>query len=206
MEKRVCVNCGKQFVIEDGEIAFYNKNGLSLPKRCKNCRNSAKEVKKRKNGDLKIKATLFVFLTAILSLVAGFVFFKDGHYSQSFMCFGAGLSVFLLYFLIFVFKRKSVSLDELREISGEFKYSFSNAETFKEHYLKHKNETRCSSPREYLEKANNVIASKSSLFKTEKEDGDKIYFNKKTGEIVFVSGYNKIRTYYICDEDYFNRQ
>ena len=34
----VCKQCGKEFVLTDGEIEFYKSKGLNLPKRCKDCR------------------------------------------------------------------------------------------------------------------------------------------------------------------------
>ena len=44
------------------------------------------------------------------------------------------------------------------------------------------------------------------LVKIEKEDGDTVYFNKKTGGIVFVSPKGYIRSFYLSDLDYFKRQ
>lgn len=42
MIRRVCKDCGKEFEIEDGEIEFYESKGLSLPKRCADCREKRK--------------------------------------------------------------------------------------------------------------------------------------------------------------------
>lgn len=36
--ERQCVDCSKTFVIEPGEVAFYENKGLDLPKRCAECR------------------------------------------------------------------------------------------------------------------------------------------------------------------------
>ena len=36
--KRVCKQCGKEFELSEGEIRFYEKKGLELPKRCQQCR------------------------------------------------------------------------------------------------------------------------------------------------------------------------
>ncbi len=41
---RKCVDCGRDFEITEGEIEFYNKKNMNLPKRCKECRD------KKKNG------------------------------------------------------------------------------------------------------------------------------------------------------------
>lgn len=36
--KRTCIQCGKEFELTNSEIGFYKKRKLSLPKRCKECR------------------------------------------------------------------------------------------------------------------------------------------------------------------------
>ena len=43
--KQTCVDCRKEFTIAVGEQIFYEKKGLSLPKRDKICR----KLKKQKN-------------------------------------------------------------------------------------------------------------------------------------------------------------
>ena len=48
--------------------------------------------------------------------------------------------------------------------------------------------------------------SSESISENEAEDNDDVYFLKQTGEIVFVSSDGFIRTYFISDEAYFNRQ
>ena len=46
MMKRICKQCGKEFVLTDAELDFYKKKNLTLPKRCKACR----EKNKRQEG------------------------------------------------------------------------------------------------------------------------------------------------------------
>lgn len=46
MLKRTCVQCGKEFEMNQSEINFYKKKKLSLPKRCKECREMNKTAKK----------------------------------------------------------------------------------------------------------------------------------------------------------------
>jgi len=46
MLKRTCVQCGKEFEMSQSEINFYKKKKLSLPKRCKECREENKNKKK----------------------------------------------------------------------------------------------------------------------------------------------------------------
>ena len=42
--KRICKQCGVEFEISDSEIEFYKNKNLSLPKRCKQCRNKNKQI------------------------------------------------------------------------------------------------------------------------------------------------------------------
>lgn len=55
MLKRTCVQCGKEFEMNQSEISFYKKKKLSLPKRCKECRelNKAKKNGKQNEQDEK---------------------------------------------------------------------------------------------------------------------------------------------------------
>lgn len=48
MEKRTCKQCGKKFTLSNGEIEFYKEKKLSLPKRCKKCREKNKIAEKNK--------------------------------------------------------------------------------------------------------------------------------------------------------------
>ena len=85
-------------------------------------------------------------------------------------------------------------------------YTFRSSKQLTQHFEKHGREVGAKSENEYVDMANAVINNPSALYKTEAEDGDHIYFLKSTGEIVFVSTDGFIRTYFISDEDYFNRQ
>jgi len=42
MQKRKCIQCGKEFNITDSEEKFYESKGFALPKRCKFCRQKNK--------------------------------------------------------------------------------------------------------------------------------------------------------------------
>ena len=42
--KKTCVQCKKEFMLTDSEIAFYKNKGLSLPKRCKECRDANRKT------------------------------------------------------------------------------------------------------------------------------------------------------------------
>ena len=41
--QRKCKDCGKDFVLDDGEVNFYIRKKLHLPVRCKSCRLSVKQ-------------------------------------------------------------------------------------------------------------------------------------------------------------------
>ncbi len=91
--------------------------------------------------------------------------------------------------------------------NNEYKgYTFRSSKQLTSHFQKHGSEVGADSENSYVDMANAVINNPASLYKTEAEDGDSIYFLESTGEIVFVSTDGFIRTYFISDYDYFNRQ
>lgn len=85
---------------------------------------------------------------------------------------------------------------------------FRTPEKLLEHFFEHGEETGCQSAEEYLIKANAVIANPKTLTKneTDENDNDKIYYLSQTGEIVFVGLEGYIKTYFIADDEYFERQ
>jgi len=85
-------------------------------------------------------------------------------------------------------------------------YHFRKAEYLTEHFQKHGAEFPYATEEEYLLGANNVIQNPNALHKLEAEDGDDVYFVESTGEFVIVSTDGYIRTYFIADLDYYNRQ
>ena len=64
----------------------------------------------------------------------------------------------------------------------------------------------CATAEEYLAAANAVVANPAALHKLQAEDGDDLYFLESTGEFVVVSPAGYLRTYYLTDRDYFERQ
>lgn len=84
--------------------------------------------------------------------------------------------------------------------------TFRTDEKLQQHFEKHGWETGCATADEYLAAANAVIASPEALHKLQAEDGDDLYFLERTGEFVVVSPAGYIRTYYLTDRDYFDRQ
>ena len=85
-------------------------------------------------------------------------------------------------------------------------YTFRSDKLLQEHYEKHGREMGYENAAAYVAGANRVISSPDALHKLEAEDGDHVYFLEATGEIVFVSTDGYIRTYFISDIGYFNRQ
>ncbi len=83
---------------------------------------------------------------------------------------------------------------------------FRNAEKLSQHFEKHGEEVGASSKGAYVAAANAVVANSDALHKEESEDGDDVYFLQDTGELVVVSQKGYIRTYFIADLDYFERQ
>lgn len=84
--------------------------------------------------------------------------------------------------------------------------AFRTEDKLQQHFEKHGQETGCATAEEYLAAANAVVANPAALHKLQAEDGDDLYFLESTGEFVVVSPAGYIRTYYLTDRDYFERQ
>ena len=160
MKKQNCVSCGKQFILTDSEIAFFESKSLNLPKRCEACREKRKEIENRSDKN----------------------------------------------FIVKLFEKIVTRENNLTKVQNAFQFRFKNNEELKEHFIKHGRECNCKTPKKYLKTANKIIKSKKSLKRKGKDDGDTVYFNKKTGGIVFLSQQGVIRSFYISDITYFNRQ
>jgi len=85
-------------------------------------------------------------------------------------------------------------------------YVFRKPEYLTEHFQKHGAEFPYATQEEYLLGANNVIQNPNALHKLEAEDGDDVYYVESTREFVVVSTDGYIRTYFLTDLDYYNRQ
>lgn len=87
-------------------------------------------------------------------------------------------------------------------------YHFRNKDLLESHYEKHGKEMGFSSSKEYEMSASDVVNNPESLHKTEKEDGDDVYYKENTNEFVVVSTDGYIRTYFNPDsgKKYFDRQ
>lgn len=87
-------------------------------------------------------------------------------------------------------------------------YHFRNEDLLESHHEKHGKEMGFSSSKEYEMSASDVVNNPESLHKTEKEDGDDVYYKENTNEFVVVSTDGYIRTYFNPDsgKKYFDRQ
>lgn len=87
-------------------------------------------------------------------------------------------------------------------------YKFRNKSLLEQHYQKHGKDMGFKSAEEYEKAAAAVPNDPAALHKTEKEDGDDVYYIESTNEFVVVSTDGYIRTYFNPDRgiDYFNKQ
>ncbi len=85
---------------------------------------------------------------------------------------------------------------------------FRTPEKLLEHFSEHGKEVGCETAEEYLIRANAVVENPESKSKheTDEDDFDKIFYLPQTGEIVFVSLDGYLRTYFIADDEYFEKQ
>lgn len=107
------------------------------------------------------------------------------------------------------FNMEGTGVDVSTEIKSESTvYSFRSDKHLSDHYNKHGIEMGFASKEEYEEAANKVINNPDALHKTEKEDGDDIYYLEETNEFVVVSTDGFIRTYFCPDsgKKYFDKQ
>ncbi|MCR5801546.1 MAG: hypothetical protein K6G57_04365 [Lachnospiraceae bacterium] len=90
----------------------------------------------------------------------------------------------------------------------QVQYHFRNEKLLKQHYEKHGIEMGFDSPEEYEAAASAVIYNPDVLTKTEKEDGDYVFYVEETNEFVVVSTDGFIRTYFLPSggKSYFDRQ
>lgn len=203
MIKRTCKQCGKNFTITDSEVQFYKSKGLELPKRCSECRkknnnninnNLNDDIEKTKENE-NYKSTKH----------------KINKNTNVFKSIVASLLVVLVLVISRVFSIDISGLWQDANYTNEQSASslqFRNERLLDDHFIKHGSEFGYSTKEEYLEGANKVINSPSSLHKQEGEDGDDIYYDEKSNEIVFVSEDGYIRTYFKPSEgiNYYNRQ
>lgn len=92
--------------------------------------------------------------------------------------------------------------------SATGQYKFRKESLLNQHYEKHGIEMGFDSAEEYEAAASAVVNHPDVLHKTEKEDGDDVYYLEETNEFVVVSTDGYLRTYFYPSDgiDYYNRQ
>ncbi len=195
-----CVQCGKVFSLSDSELEFFKSKNLSIPKRCKECREQNRTSKPHKYksyyADNANKEDLaFAVITAVITIAL--LFFK-----VPYIWIFSGIAAIKFLFSFLLGKLNRVYIQEFD--TSIYKYTFYDTRSMTKHYVKHGKETGCSSMEDYLHKTNLVILNKGNLSKPQKKDGDTIYYNPTTKEFVVIAKAGYIRTYFIASDKYYN--
>ena len=205
MIKRKCKQCGKEFVLSDSEIKFFNDKNLELPKRCSECRKENKNNNKEYNIENSKSEKINNNKDNIHKN------YKSDSKKKTFRnIIAAGLVLIVL--LLGKLFNIDINWQEIRTNFGtqenNVSLEFRNETLWEDHFEKHGSEFGYKSKEEYLKGANEVINSSTSKHKTEAEDGDEIYYDEEKNELVFVSTDGYIRTYFKPKDgiNYYNRQ
>ena len=205
MIKRKCKQCGKEFVLSDSEIKFFNDKNLELPKRCSECRKENKNNNKEYNIENSKSEKINNNKDNIHKN------YKSDSKKKTFRnIIAAGLVLIVL--LLGKLFNIDINWQEIRTNFGtqenNVSLEFRNETLWEDHFEKHGSEFGYKTKEEYLKGANEVINSSTSKHKTEAEDGDEIYYDEDKNEIVFVSIDGYIRTYFKPSDgiNYYNRQ
>ena len=94
------------------------------------------------------------------------------------------------------------------DVQNYVEYRFRNSKLLNQHYDKHGKEMGFASAADYEKAACDVANDPSALHKTEKEDGDDIYYIEATNDFVVISTDGYIRTYFWPDsgKKYYDKQ
>ena len=190
------------FSLSDSELEFFKSKNLSIPKRCRECREQNRANKPRQyksyyldnanKNDLTLSVVTAAITIALLFLKVRYVWIFTG-----------------IAAIKFLFDFLSGKLDRvyIQEFDTSiYKYTFYDTRSMAKHYVKHGKETGCSSMEDYLYKTNLVILNKGNLSKPQKKDGDTIYYNPTTKEFVVIAKAGYVRTYFIASDKYYNKQ
>lgn len=235
--KIICKQCGREFELTESEIAFFKGKGLSLPKRCPECRKLNKDKKSQTAANTSAESESAVssgkssgskrfVIAAVIVAVIVLAFLYGSRFGD--LSGGDSSGEYTAYTLPTAAYTEAESNSSVQETSAvtqsavtssakpasaqtsaavaSSSYHFRNRTRLDEHYEKHGIEMGFSSAQEYEAAAAKVISDPGALTKYEAEDGDEVYFIESTGEIVFVAPGNIIRTYFIADKAYFDRQ
>lgn len=212
MIKKTCKQCGRDFTLTDSEVNFYKSKGLDIPKRCSECRKKNKNNNNNINKD-NINKDNINNKQEINSYSNNGRDNKKNNKKR--YTFGSVIAAGLVIILLLVGKVFNINPNwgeifntTQNEQTSNVSLEFRNESLWQDHFLKHGSEFGYSTKEEYLNGANEVINSTSSLHKLEAEDNDEIYYDESKNEIVFVSSDGYIRTYFRPSEgiNYYNRQ
>ena len=208
--KQTCKQCGKEFELTEGEIKFYKDKGLSLPKRCAQCRESNKKENNAKKSGKKWGAAAAAVIAAV-GLMAGHSAVNHDTAAPVQQSVQQEISVQSAeQENIAQPAAEAVQPAETAEDAYVQEYYFRNKNTRDSHFKKHGGEFGGAyvTPQEYETCADKAAHSDKALHKTEKEDGDDVYYIEDTNEFVVVSTDGYIRTYFKPDAGrrYFDRQ
>ncbi|MBR6274041.1 MAG: hypothetical protein IKR27_03410 [Lachnospiraceae bacterium] len=94
------------------------------------------------------------------------------------------------------------------EVAQQVNYKFRSKKLLDQHYEKHGIEMGFDSAEEYQEAASAVVNNPEALHKTEKEDGDYVFYLEATNEFVIVSTDGYLRTYFLPSggKKYYDKQ
>ena len=216
--KRECIQCGKVFTISETEVEFFKKKNLSLPKRCKQCREKNKGEKngygivqtqgntKKSNATQEYESYYynppFPFAAVIyFAIAAGVMFTGIEDMYKIFVCI---ILAGLFIHKIFTYLTDKVFIQEF-DLSP-YKYTFYSTDDMVEHYVKHRKQTDCKSMEDYLLKANMVVIDKGNISKKKKDSDDTVFYNEKTQELAVVAKAGYLRTYFTAPSKYYNKQ
>lgn len=213
--KKKCVQCGKTFEISKSEKQFFESKNLTLPKRCRECREknknsdnsqkksvSAKRINKYNSYYVKKAKTIELSTVILLAIVT--VILLISKIDSTFAVAVGSATLFSLIKYILSIGKSKVFIQEFD--TSVYKYTFYDTNSMVKHYVKHGEQTNCSSMEDYLYKANMVISDKKSLTKEQKKDGDRIYYNNRTKEFVVIAKAGYVRTYFIASDKYYEKQ
>lgn len=194
---KICVQCEKKFELTEKEMDIYRERGLEYPKYCPACRRAnrmtndaivPKGKERRKNRKVALKAVPATFFTFLVILTFVYISFVRG---------GSGTG-----------GTNPQGTEQRTQPNVQAAVLFRSEELLYEHYEKHGREMGFASAEEYLAGANATINNSTALHKTEKEDGDDVYYVESTNDFVVVSQDGYIRTYFRPEEgkEYYERQ
>lgn len=205
MQTKRCKQCGTEFQINDAEMDFYRKNGLELPRRCKQCRSenrarrentNAPQESKSPTADAKPKRerTPVTRLPRWVPLLFALLL--------SLGLFGGGTALYRLL------DSAEAAPASVSQAAAPVAYAFRSDALLQEHYQKHGADMGFDTAKDYQTAAAAVAADPASQHKTEAEDGDDVYYRAASNDFVIVSTDGYLRTYFrpADGQAYFDRQ